>query len=130
MNSKLKTKLLLIMMLIGILIHVSPAFAVERAERITDREIIESLTELKEGQKALQRQIDDLKTLMLWGFGILFGGMGMLIGFVLWDRRTALAPAVNKTIELQRREEQIENILKEFAKAEPKLAEIMKSFKL
>ncbi|MFN3599289.1 MAG: hypothetical protein ACK4VK_06105, partial [Aquificaceae bacterium] len=30
----------------------------------------------------MQKQIDDLKTFMLWGFGILFGGMGILIGLV------------------------------------------------
>ena len=36
-------------------------FAVERAPRISDREIIESLSELKVGQKALQQQINDLK---------------------------------------------------------------------
>ncbi len=36
-------------------------FAVEVAPRISDREIIESLAELKAGQSALQQQIDDLK---------------------------------------------------------------------
>lgn len=35
--------------------------AVETAPRISDREIIESLTELKAGPKALQQQITDLK---------------------------------------------------------------------
>jgi len=52
---------------------VPVASAVDVAPRISDREIIESLAELKEGQRALrqqisdlqastQRQIDDLKT--------------------------------------------------------------------
>ena len=41
----------------------------------------------------LQKQIDNLQTFMLWGFGILFSGMGILIGLVMWDRRTAIAPA-------------------------------------
>lgn len=35
--------------------------AVETAPRISDREIIESLAELKAGQKSLQQQIDGLK---------------------------------------------------------------------
>jgi len=39
----------------------STVFAVERAPRISDREIIESLSELRTGQKALQQQINDLK---------------------------------------------------------------------
>ncbi len=49
--------------------------------------------QIDDTRNSLQKQIDDLKTFMLWGFGILFGGMGILIGFVIWDRRTALAPA-------------------------------------
>ena len=36
------------------------ALAVERAPRITDREIVERLTRLEEGQKALNRRIDDV----------------------------------------------------------------------
>ncbi len=75
----------------------------------------------------LQRQIDDLKTFMLWGYGILFGGMGILIGFVIWDRRTALAPAVRKNKELEEREERIERALREYAKKEPGLAEALKN---
>ncbi|MBI5187623.1 MAG: hypothetical protein HZA07_00900, partial [Nitrospirae bacterium] len=74
--------------------------------------------------------ISDLKTFMLWGFGILFGGMGILIGFVIWDRRTALSPVVRKNRELEEREELLEKALKEYAKVEPKLAEILKSLKL
>ena len=35
----------------------SPAFAVDRAPRISDREIIEALAELKAGQKILQEQL-------------------------------------------------------------------------
>lgn len=36
------------------------ALAVEKAERISDREIIESLAELKAGQKALDKRLDDM----------------------------------------------------------------------
>ncbi len=125
-----------IIFVIGILFN-SNAYTIEKAERITDREIIEVLTELKTGQKALQKQIDDLKTFMLWGFGILFGGMGVLIGFVLWDRRTALAPAIKKSDALEERELKleervrlIEEALREFAKEEPRLATILKSLNL
>lgn len=95
------------------------------------------LIRLEEGQKALnqriddtklslQRQIDDLKTFMLWGFGILFGGMGILIGFVIWDRRTALAPAIKKNKELEEREEKLEHALKELARQDSRVAEALK----
>jgi len=74
----------------------------------------------------LNRRIDGLQTFMLWGFGILFGGMGILIGFVIWDRRTALAPAIKKYKELEEKEEKIEKVLKELAEKDPKIAEALK----
>ncbi len=70
---------------------------------------------LEEGQKHLQKQIDELKrdtqrqfdelrTFLYWGFGILFGGMGILIGFVIWDRRTAVEPVARKLREIEEKE--------------------------
>ncbi len=61
------------------------------------------LDDLSKGIDDLNRRIDDIQTFMLWGFGILFGGMGILIGFVIWDRRTALAPAIKKYKELEKK---------------------------
>lgn len=115
-----------------------------QAEEFTqkDRErLIRLETKVEEGQKALQRQItdlkvdtqrqtDDLKTLILWGFGILFGGMGLLIGFVIWDRRTALEPVAKKYRELEEQGEKYDKALKEYARVEPKLAEILRSLNL
>jgi hypothetical protein len=88
---------------------------------------------IDEGHKAVNQRIDDLrdemrdmKTFMLWGFGILFGGMGILIGFVIWDRRTALALAIKKSKELEEREDRIERALKELATKDPKVAEALR----
>jgi len=44
-------------LLVGIMLAL-PAFAVDVAPRISDREIIESLAELKTGQKALEEKMD------------------------------------------------------------------------
>ena len=74
----------------------------------------------------VNNRIDDMSNLILWGFGIIFVGMFALLGFVIWDRRTALAPAIRKNKELEERQERIEKVLKEFAIEEPKLAEILK----
>ena len=118
--------------------------SLSQAEEFTqkDRErLIRLETKVEEGQKALQRQItdlkvdtqrqtDDLKTLILWGFGILFGGMGLLIGFVIWDRRTALEPVAKKYRELEEQGEKYNKALKEYAMVEPKLAEILRSLNL
>jgi len=57
----------------------------------------------------------DLKDFLLWGFGVTFAGIFTLIGFVLWDRRTALAPAIRTARELEEREERVERALKEIA---------------
>lgn len=147
--------------------------AVEVAPRITDREIIERLTRLEEGQRSLEqrmaegfaalgqrldetnrrlddisralsqrlddtnralsqrlddtsRRIDELREYLLWGFGVMFAGMFVLMGFVLWDRRTALAPAVRRTEELQERERRLEAALKEYAATSPELAASLK----
>ena len=95
------------------------------------------LIRVEEGLKAVNQRIDDtnkrideLRDFMLWSFGILFAGMMTLIGFVLWDRRTALAPAIRKNKELEEREERLEKALREYAKKEPGLAEVLKNLGL
>src|SRR3989344_8149995 len=80
-------------------------------------------TKQDEGFKATNQRIDDLRDLVY----IVIGGMLGLIGFVLWDRRSALAPAIRKNKELEEREDRLEKILKEYALKEPKLAEVLKS---
>ena len=74
----------------------------------------------------VNNRIDDMSNLMLWGFGVLFAGMFALVGFVIWDRRTALSPAIKKNKELEERQERMEKALKEFAIEEPRLADILK----
>ena len=50
-----------------------------------------------------------------------------MIGFVIWDRRTALAPAIRKNRELEEREERLEKALREYARKEPALAEALRN---
>ena len=70
-----------------------------------------------------QRQLDDLKTLFYWGFGILFSLMLFLLGFIIWDRRTAMEPVRERTQSLIL-------TLREYAKEQPKLADILRSYGL
>jgi len=79
-------------------------------------------TKVEEGQKSLQKQIDSLTALLY----VILAGMFALVGFVLWDRRTALAPAVKKVEALEKKEESLERVLKEFAMKEPRLTEALK----
>jgi DNA repair exonuclease SbcCD ATPase subunit len=82
--------------------------------------------EIKDVRNEIKDVRNEMKDFLLWGFGVTFAGIFALIGFVLWDRRTALSPAIRKNKELEEREERIERVLKEYAIKEPKLAEILK----
>ena len=61
---------------------------------------------------------------------IVLGGIIALIGFVIWDRRTALSPVINKTKVLEERNDLTLRVLKEYAIKEPRMAEALKSMNL
>jgi len=139
----------LILLIITIVGLPSISFGQEVPYTLEDRERLVRLeTKFQEGQQTINQRFEkvdqqfnnvnqriddlredmrDMRNFMLWGFGILFGGIFGLMTIVIWDRRTALTPAVKKTKELEQREDLIEKILKDFAIAEPRLAEVMKS---
>ncbi len=110
-------------------VFISSTFAFEASPPLTDREIIESLVELKAGQDKLNSRFDDVNSRFDDLKGLLYvvlAGIFGLFGFVLWDRRTALAPAIRKTKELEEKEEMIEKVLKELAREDPKVRDAMK----
>ncbi|CAN2041642.1 conserved exported hypothetical protein [Candidatus Magnetomoraceae bacterium gMMP-15] len=69
-------------------------------------------------ESQIQKQGDDLMGFMLWGFGILFSSVLILIGFVLWDRRTTLAPVAKTQKEFEARMDELE-------KKEKRLEEVL-----
>lgn len=115
-----------ILLLLIACVFSMPVAAVEVAPRISDREIIESLAEIKAGQKALddkmdqrffafdqrfaalEKQIDQrfyfLQQLIL----VLIAGIFGLIGFIVWDRYSTLRPM---DMRLRRIEEDLEHDL-------------------
>ena len=120
-------------------------YAVERAPRMSDRELIEALAELKAGQQVLMQRfeqvdkrfeelradmnarfeqvdtrLDQMITLFLGIIAAFVAIVAVTIGFAIWDRRTALRPALDRT-------ERVEGVLKTYAREEPRLAEILKS---
>lgn len=137
----------------------SSAHAVEKAERISDREIIESLAEIRADIKgldvrfkALEQRMGSLETsidkrmdrlenrmeriedVMMWGFGLLFTSMIGLVGFVLWDRRTTVAPVARalrdreaEIEELKKKERAMEDLLRDYAAGDQRLAGLMKA---
>ena len=90
-------KIIIITCLIIGILTPSLLIAVERAPRISDREIVERLTKLEEGQKSLEkrfddvnRRIDDLRSemnsrfdTMQWMFGLFIMIALVILGFVL-----------------------------------------------
>ncbi|MBF0457898.1 MAG: hypothetical protein HQK99_08395 [Nitrospirae bacterium] len=55
----------------------------------------------EDGFNAINHRLGDIYGLMY----VLIGGMLTLVGFVLWDRRTTLAPAIRKNMEIEERAE-------------------------
>ncbi|MFP4471755.1 MAG: hypothetical protein ACLFPE_13810 [Bacteroidales bacterium] len=72
--------------------------------------------------EAIESKIETL----YWGFGILIALMLFLFGYIVWDRRTALNPVQNKTMDLETRLARLEFITKQQAKKDPAFAEILK----
>jgi len=136
-------------LLLLLLVFTSIVGAVETAPRISDREIIDALHQLdkrvallESGQAKIESSLaqlhgevstlrSDLMNLMFWGFGVLFSGWFILIGFILWDRRSTLKPIRDELKDLEvRKVDQMLQALQKLAQDDPKLAEILRSFSL
>jgi len=94
--------------------------------------------------KKMDTQIAEIRADMKWQFGMLISSMFILVGFILWDRRTAIKPleARVKLIE-QMQDDQIKTlannqsklkslieVLQNLGKEDPKLANVLKQFNL
>ncbi len=70
--------------------------------------------------------IDSKVETLYWGFGILIAIMLFMLGFIIWDRRTALDPVRHKTVTHEERLNKLEFITREQAKKDPAFAELLK----
>jgi len=77
--------------------------------------------------EGLQLQIDQLSTLFYWGFGILITLFLFNLGYTIWDRRTALKPALDKTEILESQNKSLITALREYSKKHSDLADILKT---
>ncbi len=84
------------------------------------------LIRVEEGLKAVNQRIDGLQNLIYVLIAAIFAQTVGIVGFVIWDRRTALAPALKKHKELEEREERIEKAFKELAKRDKKAHDALK----
>ena len=74
-----------------------------------------------------QKQIDDIKTLFYWGFGIIITLIIFMLGYMIWDRRTAMQPALIQASKAEENSRNLITMLREYAKKHPDLAEILRS---
>ena len=85
----------------------------------------ESNMELK--FESQQRQLDDIKALFYWGFGILITLFVFMLGYMIWDRRTALQPALDKASDSDAKSTNLIRALREYSKKHTDLAEILRT---
>jgi len=74
-----------------------------------------------------QKQIDDIKTLFYWGFGILISLLLFMFGYMIWDRRTAMQPALAQASKAEEISRNLLTTLREYAKKHADLAEILRT---
>jgi cell division protein ZapA (FtsZ GTPase activity inhibitor) len=90
---------------------------------LEDRDrLIRVETKVDEGLKAVHQRIDSIENLLY----VVIAGIFVLIGFVIWDRRSALAPAIRKNKELEERQDKFERVIKEVALKNSDIAEALK----
>lgn len=135
-----------IMICTCILLSPLSGYAVESSPKISDREIIESLTRLEEGIKMNKELIGTLRSdigllrsdigvlrveiigFMKWGFGLLFSGMLILMGFILWDRKSTLKPVKDELDELERRKvDRLIAAMKKLSEDDSRIAQVLRS---
>ena len=130
-----------IILVFFLILWVMPAIVsgIEVAPRITDKEIIERLTRLEEGQKSILREMDkrfeamdkrfdQLNNLIIGIIGAFSAIVAVTIGFAIWDRRSMIRPFEDKVEELRKTDQKFLEILKTLAREDKKLAEVLKSF--
>ena len=74
-----------------------------------------------------QRQLDDIKVLFYWGFGILITLFIFMFGYMIWDRRTAMQPALGQSSKAEENSRNLILSLREYAQKHVDLAEILRT---
>jgi len=133
----------ILMALALVILGHSAGWGVETAPRITDREILERLTRIEEGQKAVLREMDkrfesidkrfasidkrfeeirqdmnarfdQLINIMIAIISAFAGIVVVTIGFAIWDRRTMIRPFETKVKDIEGRLEEVSGQAKTF----------------
>ena len=75
----------------------------------------------------MKSNIADIRLDIRWSFGILFSMMAVLVGFVLWDRRSVVAPVQREQAEQKQNYETLLKALRQLAEKQADLREVLKN---
>ncbi len=93
--------------------------AVQVAPRITDREIVGRLTRLEEGQKALNKRIDDLRAEMNGRFTAMdkrFDALQWMLGLFITISLVIMGFVLRMQWQMQKRQTTLESTFKAYEK--------------
>ncbi len=148
-------KVVIIISLVIALFIPSLALAIETTPRISDREIVERLTKLEEGQKrlneglkvilremdkrfeAIDKRFEDMSA-QFDRLALIFTGiMAATIGFAIWDRRTIMKPFEKKVKKIEDeiadnrpKLQALVDALRSLSKTDKRVADVLRSFNL
>ena len=94
---------------------------------LTDSKISSLDSRIEVKFESQQRQLADIKVLFYWGFGILITLLVFILGYMIWDRRTALQPALDKAVHADTKSSNLIGSLREYSKNHADLAEILRA---
>jgi len=109
----MKNVIIIIGITIGILMP-SLVIAVEKAPRISDREIVERLARLEEGQKNIEKRFDDLRSEMNSRFEAVdkrFDTLEWMLGLFITITLVILGFVLRMQWQMHRRQTQVETTL-------------------
>jgi len=70
----------------------------------------------------------ELLSFMKWGFGLILSAMFILVGFILWDRRSTVKPVRDQIDELERQKvDRLIAAMKELSGTDANLARVLRS---
>jgi hypothetical protein len=92
---------------------------VEALDKRIDASSLNMDFRFSEMNKKIDRLEDKFDSYFMWGVGLVLMSIFGLIGFIIYDRRTTLAPVENKT-------ERILKVLREAAEKDPVIREALK----
>lgn len=99
-----------------------------RFESIDNRfESIENRFESIENRfESIDNRFAELINIFIGIVAAFAGIVAVTIGFAVWDRRTTVMPLARENNNIIKKEEQIEHALKEFAKKEPAMKDVLR----